>query len=276
MSGVGSFNTEEVRFSDQHYPQNYKVIYFPKKYVAPPRLPIGLTSVDMKGGTDLRIRAYADPVQAEKFTAHIDTWGDSTLYSAGFNYLIEKPGDLAFQSGEFEDSPSTNPRKETSHRINFDRPFVTPPKVIVFLKAWEMSGGEASRLRTFPSDIDAKGFTLHFETWGPTALLSGVAGWIAYPEDKEHIYSGAENTGEVRPWEYASKQTHSDVVFQDTEFPRPPIIFFALSHVDIDSSKDFRIKTYVDNVSTKGMTWHIDSWADTRLWSATVSYIAFT
>ncbi|KAG8977415.1 hypothetical protein FRC05_001813 [Tulasnella sp. 425] len=278
MSGTGSFSTQEVRFSDKPEPQNYRVTYFPKKYVAPPRIPLGITEADIKTGANARIRAYTDNVDTQKFTAHIDTWADSTLGSAEINYLIVKPADLDFQSGEFsteEDHPSTNPQRETSRRINFDRPFVTPPKVIAFLKGWDMGGGTSSRLRTKVLNIDAKGFTIRIETWGNTTLFSAVAGWVAYPEDKEHIYSGTVSTSDVRIWQNPQEHTNNFVVFQDTQFLSKPSIFFAINGIDIGNGENLRIRTYVDDVSTDGMRWHIDSWGDTRLWSAGISYIAF-
>lgn len=278
MSASGSFNTQEVHLWNNPQEQTSKTINFPKAYVAAPRLPCGLNSLDVQSGTNLRVRAYTDGIDTQKFTAHIDTWADTKLYSAGIDYLVEKPADLEFQSGEFstqDDHPWNKPQLQTSRRINFDRPFVTSPKVLVFLKELDMGGGSSNRVRTYTSDVDPKGFTVHIDTWADTNLYSAIAGWIAYPEDKDYVYSGTANTMDVRPWQDPILQNHKDISFQGTQFWRKPSVFCALNSIDISTETNCRVRAYVDNVQTGGMTWHIDSWADTKLWSAGISYIAF-
>ncbi|KAG9037655.1 hypothetical protein FS837_001405, partial [Tulasnella sp. UAMH 9824] len=70
-------------------------------------------------------------------------------------------------------------------------------------------------------------------------------------------------------------QTHKDISFQRVTFWKKPTVFVALNSIDISTETNLRIRAYVDNVTTGGLTWHIDSWADTKLWSGGISYIAF-
>jgi hypothetical protein len=278
MSAVGSFNTQEVHLWNNPQERTSKVIQFPKAYVAPPRVPCGLTSMDIKEGTNVRVRAYNNDINNREFKANIDTWADTVLYSASVDYLIAKPGDVDIQTGEFstqDDHSWDKPQLQTSRRINFERPFVTPPKVLSYLREIDCGEGASSRVRTYVDKIDAKGFTIHIDTWADTKLFSGIAGWIAYPEDKEHIYSGVANTMDVRPWDQPQERQHKDISFQGVSFWRRPSVFCALNSIDISTEKNLRVRCYTDNVSQGGMTWHIDSWADTKLWSAGISYIAF-
>ena len=54
-------------------------------------------------------------------------------------------------------------------------------------------------------------------------------------------------------------------------------VFIALNSIDINCSKaGFRFNSYVDNVSTTRLTWHIDSGDDTLVHSAGVALVAFT
>ncbi|KAG8922238.1 hypothetical protein FRC01_014289 [Tulasnella sp. 417] len=251
---------------------------FRENYVAPPRVVIGLNRLDMQRGTNLRVETYVDGIDRQTFTAHADTWGDTTLYAAGMDALILKPADLDILSGEFntrDDHPWTRPQQETSHRINFERPFLSPPKVVVFLKSFDTGSGSSTRVLTYASDIDAKGFTIHVDTWADTTLYTAIAGWVAYPEDKDYFYSGTAHTKDIRPWHKPQLETQSRAHFRGAQFLKKPTIFMAFNYIDVSTHSNLRIKAYADNVSTEGMTWHIDGWADTTLWAGGVSYIAF-
>ncbi|KAG8915317.1 hypothetical protein FRC00_005762 [Tulasnella sp. 408] len=278
MSAVSYFNTQEVHLWNNPQQQTSKTLNYPQTYVAPPRLVVGLNSLDMQSGTNLRVRAYDDGADSAKYTAHIDTWADTTLYSGSIDSLIVKPANLDILTGQFsteEDHPWNEPKLQTSRRINFERPFVTPPVVLVFLKSFDTGSGTSTRVRAYTSDVDAKGFTIHIDTWSDTILYSAIAGWVAYPEDKDYIYGGTASTMDVRPWQDAQAQTHKDISFQRVSFWKKPTVFLALNSIDISTEANLRVRAYVDNVTTGGLTWHIDSWADTKLWSGGISYIAF-
>ncbi|KAG8959775.1 hypothetical protein FRC05_007324, partial [Tulasnella sp. 425] len=258
-------------------PQTAKTINFAEKYVAPPQVAVGLNFLDIKSGTVLRAKGYADGIDAQRCTMHADTWADTTLYMAGMDFLIKKPGDLDMQIGEFnteEDHPLGQPKPLTSRRINFEHPYVTPPKVVVFLNMNDAVGSSV-RIKTYASNIDVKGFTIHIDTWADTTIWRAKAAWVAYPEDRSNIFSGTGSTLDLRPWDQPTGQDHKDVKFEGVEFLKQPSVFVALNSVDIGSATNARVRAYVDNVSRAGLTWHCDSWAVTKLWSAGVSYIAF-
>ncbi|KIO25276.1 hypothetical protein M407DRAFT_75936 [Tulasnella calospora MUT 4182] len=278
MSAVSSFNTQEVHLWNNPQEQTSKTLNLPQTYVAPPRCVVGLNSLDMQSGTNIRVRAYDDGVDSQRYTAHIDTWAGTTLYSASIDTLVLKPGNLDILSGQFsteEDHPWNQPKVATSRRINFERPFVTPPKVLCFLKQFDTGSGSSTRVRTYTSDIDAKGFTIHIDTWADSILYSATSSWVAYPEDKDYIFSGTANIMDIRPWQDPQPQNHKDISFQGTQFFKKPTVFVALNSIDISAETNLRIRAYCDNVTTGGMTWHMDSWADTKLWSAGMSYLVF-
>ncbi|KAG8916070.1 hypothetical protein FRC01_003397 [Tulasnella sp. 417] len=296
MFAVSSFNTEEVHPWNNPRQKTSKTIDFPQTYVAPPRLVTGLKSLDMRGGTsttdigialfkpfgvrsntNLRVKAYPSGTDSKRYTANIDTWYDTTLYSACTDTLILGPANLDVLCGQFsteEDHLWNLPKPQTSRRINFERPFTTPPKVVVFLNQFD-SSGSSTRVKTYTSGVDAKGFTIHIDTWADTTLYSATAGWVAYPEDKEFIYSGTANTTEIRPWQQPQTLHSKRVTFGSRPFVQPPKVFVALNSIDISTDTNLRVRAYVSGVNPESMSWHIDSWADTKLWSAGISYIAF-
>ncbi|KAF8252548.1 hypothetical protein K440DRAFT_593990 [Wilcoxina mikolae CBS 423.85] len=278
MSAAGKFNTGEVRYWKPPQLKTSKQIAFSRPYLAPPSLPMGLNSLDIANSANIRVTAYASDINPESFRVHIDGWGgDTEIYSAGVSWLELSPGHLEYQHGQFsttEDHPYNRPQPETSRRITFSRPFVTPPKVVVFLRELDMSKDRNWRVTTSASDINQGGFTIHINSWADTVLYGATAGWIAYPSDRKFVFSGSSNTGEKRPWYVPQHKTSGSIGFGDVEFRRTPDVFVALNSLDVDCAANLRINATVDNVTTTDMTWHIDSWADTKLYSAGISYIA--
>ncbi|KAI9509691.1 hypothetical protein F5148DRAFT_1185827 [Russula earlei] len=168
-----------------------------------------------------------------------------------------------------------NPYDPASARIDFERPFATPPKVVVFFNYIDLDKGHNWRLKTSATDIDVNGFTLNIETWADTVLNAAQAFWIACPAERKQIYSASVNTTDIRPWNLPQLQQSRAITFGNVKFPKNPSIFVALNSFDIDFRTNFRIKAYIDGVTTTGLVWHIDSWHDTILYSAGASIIAF-
>ncbi|KAJ7257183.1 hypothetical protein B0H12DRAFT_1015479 [Mycena haematopus] len=279
MSAVTSFDTGSVRAWDQPTEKMSGVVTLPQTYVAPPRLSIGLKVLDIAAGTNVRVKTSISDGDNEKFTAHADTWGGTTLYSSAIDALVLKPANLNILCSEFstgQDHAWQKPQLETKGRIEFERPFVTPPKVLVYLKEIDAGNGSSVRVKTYVTDIDAKGFTVHINTWADTKLYSAIASWVAYPEDKDYIASGRANTMDVRAWNKPQLHNSKAIKFDfgGTAFWKDPQVFLGLNFIDIASSKNLRIKAYGSDISAEGFTWHLDSWCDTILYSAGISYIA--
>ncbi|KAG8983277.1 hypothetical protein FRB90_006153, partial [Tulasnella sp. 427] len=281
MPSLITFNTKEVHLESNPQSGTSKVINLPQTYAAAPRIPVGLNSLDMKAGTAIRCHASASHIDNRRFTAHVDTWGDSVLYSGGINCFVMKPANLEFLTGEFaitQDPAMDKPELKTSRRINFERPFATAPNVVVFLTKLSFGGGkEAHGIKAFADNIDKMGFIIHIDTWDDTKIWEAIAGWIAYPADKDNIYSGTATTEQVRDRDNPSPglTTQKVIKFDNTPFYAKPTVFLALSSIAVSVDMNLRINAYADDISTEGMTWHIDSWGDTRLHLAEISFIAF-
>lgn len=276
MSDTGTYNTEETRAWNKPTTETHKTIDFAKPFVAPPTLPLGLNTLDIDKGHNIRVKSYTSDITDKNFVVHVDCWADTVLYSAGVSWLDIAPGDLEYQTGLFattDDHPWNAPQTLTSRRINFARPFVTPPKVISFLTSLDMANTANWRVKTYVDGIDAKGFTIHVDTWADTILYLGGAAWIAYPEDRPYVVSGTANIQDVRAWNAPAQVNNKAINFGGTPFWKTPTVFCALNSIDIDKKANLRIRSYVDGVSTKGLTWHIDSWGDTVLYSAGISYL---
>ncbi|KZP02339.1 hypothetical protein FIBSPDRAFT_970120, partial [Athelia psychrophila] len=63
--------------------------------------------------------------------------------------------------------------------------------------------------------------------------------------------------------------------FGGTQFWKTPSVFVALNSLDLGCGRNLRLRAFVDNISTSGLTWHIDTWGDSILYIGGISYLAF-
>ncbi|KAI9451832.1 hypothetical protein BJY52DRAFT_1214884 [Lactarius psammicola] len=225
---------------------------FPRPFVDVPRLAHGIRALDIGNEARVRITSTLQHLTKSSADCHITSWANTTLYSAAADVFALAPCDLDFLTGEHMRSLWKNPNDPASVRIDFERPFVTPPKVVVFLNCFDFDQSHNWRLKTTATDIDVEGFTLNIETWSDTTFYAARVGWIAYPEDRGHIFS-------------------TSVI----EFVKKPSVFVALNSLDISNNDNPRIIAYVDGISTSHLVWHIDSRGGTTLYSAGATIIAF-
>lgn len=248
-----------------------KNVHFSHPLVAPPRLLHGLRELDIDKRTAIRVQSTNQYISNAWADCHITTWLGTTLYSAASDVFVLPPADMQYLTGQH----GRGTDDDASVRIDFERPFITPPKVVVFFNFIDLDPNYNWRLSTSATDIDVNGFTLTIGTWGNTIIYGAKACWVAYPEDEKHIFSMSANTNDVRSWKQPQLQQSKSITFENVEFWKNPTVFVALNSFDIDCRANFRIKAYVDNVSRTGLVWHIDTWADTILYSAGASIIAF-
>jgi len=131
------------------------------------------------------------------------------------------------------------------------------------------------RVTATATDVTATGFTMHLDTWWDTVLYVATAAWIAYPSDKAGVASGSYSTQDVRPWDKPQLTNSGRINFPAGTFTGNPNVLIAFNSLDIDHSRNLRLKLSADSVSKDGMNWNIDSWYDTILYLAGASYIAF-
>ncbi|KAF9524647.1 hypothetical protein CPB83DRAFT_819776 [Crepidotus variabilis] len=246
-------------------------VNFPKAFVANPRLPHGFRELDIDKNSNIRAKSTIESLTKNSVECHVSTWSNTTLYSSIETVFALAPANVEFQTGEV----MRNANDPASVRVNFARPYPTPPKVVTFFNYLDLDQNHGWRLKITPAEIDEKGFTLKIETWGETVFFGAQAAWIAYPEDRKHIFSASVNVQDVRDWQKPQLQQSKAISFGDVEFWKNPEVFIALNALDINKQANLRLRAYVDGVSKTGLTWHIDGWSDTVLNSAGASIIAF-
>jgi hypothetical protein len=136
-----------------------------------------------------------------------------------------------------------------------------------------MSNADNWRCKVYATEITAQSFVIHIDTWASTILHSATASWIAHDSNLPNISSGSFNTMDLRPWYIPKRKNKGMATFEKT-FESIPRVFAALNWLDISNKTNLRLKLDISDVSAKGLTWKLDTWDRTVLYSAGASYIA--
>lgn len=168
------------------------------------------------------------------------------------------------------------PQPSIAEFVTFRYPYSALPDVVVWLTSFDMGRGSEWRIRTYATDITTTGFKICINTWGSTILLSAAVSWVAYPAGKAGVSSGRISTNDMRPMLTPQPYNSGYVKFRDGAFPRDitPRVLIAINSLDIKSNGGLRLETKASSISAAGMTWHLNSWADTTLYFAAANYIA--
>jgi hypothetical protein len=139
---------------------------------------VALKLIDLENHKDYRAKAYASDIYEDRFTLHIDTWGDSILY-AGAASWIAYPADLKSTiSGSL--STKENAAK-TTQRFTFPKgKFVKKPTVRIFLNMIDVKCGTDLRIKTWVDQITQNGLDWHADTWKDTVLRQAGVSILAW------------------------------------------------------------------------------------------------
>lgn len=224
-----------------------------------------------------RVKVSTSGIIADGFTINIDSWFHTQLYGAGCMWLVIEADDLDFQYGHYYTRENHDWVKLEMHftrKITFSRAFSAVPKVAVWLSDLDLGHQSKWSIQAFATDLTATGFTLNVGSSLELRHFSAMGSWLAYPVDKPGVASGCFSTEETRSCARPQLSNSAVEAFQSGVFKQPPRLFLALNALHMDFSKDMTLQVNADNVSSAGMTWHLDAWNDTILYSAGASYIA--
>jgi hypothetical protein len=279
--GVGTFCTLDIRpWYKPRTHHNVEKMCTPP-YTIPPRVAVGLEMLDLEQDRNIRIKASATNIRSDNFTLAIDSWADTIMYSAGCSWLELGAGTDDIQTGVFRTTdirPWHEVQERNEQRVTFDRSFADnrPPKVVVWLSALDMDKGFNWRAKAYASDITARGFTVHVDSWEETKLYSAWVTWVAYPSNSTEICSGQFGTGDIRPWYQPRHHNTGQVAFGDNvKFEKTPQVVAALSSLDYEHGINLRLWLKTSAVTTRGFAWTLESWEDSKMYSSSAMYIAF-
>jgi hypothetical protein len=274
MRGYPSvFSTLEVRPCFDPRTKNSIKVPVPSN---PGSFPIGLTSIDADHRINTRVIARFGNVEDEngklKATVNIDTWLDSTLYSASCTWLSLSD---KFQGGRRNVTRLDQKNSHWSTQIEFGEQYDSAPNIVVWLCMLDVDRNTHCRVKAYANSITAIGFMLHVETWNDTVLYGTSVSWAAHPATHPSITSGDFNTSDVRLADKLHNQDNEKTfTFKAYQFQHPPRVLVALNSLDVSRDHNLRIRTFARDVTAENMTLNISTWGDTKVFSAGASYLA--
>lgn len=170
--------------------------------------------------------------------------------------------------------PADKPALENKKTKMFWKKYPAAPRVAVGLTSLDVGHAHNIRISASASDINQEKFTANLHAWNDTILYGASLAYLEAGPDFEHLRIGSFSTTEVGKWQ-DHKPLNSKRINFKRPFDAPPKVICWLTTVDMDKDKNWRIKAYVSDVDSKGFTAHIDTWGDTIMYQAAITWIAY-
>lgn len=180
-------------------------------------------------------------------------------------------------TGEFhtmEVRPWDSPQLLNSKPVVFSPPFSSPPSIALGLTMLDTKNDANVRVAATADNVISTGFKVSLNAWADTTLYSAGCIWLKVANDDPDYLTGVFNTQEDHPWNAPQANTTRRINFS-RPYAAPPHVVVWLHALDMDRGANVRVRAHVSGVDAAGFTLHIDSWADSILYSAGATWIAF-
>ncbi|KAH8148317.1 uncharacterized protein LAJ45_07770 [Morchella importuna] len=158
---VGSFDTIEIQSSEQPEQAISKRIDFERTFAdSPPIVLVWLNSVHANKSHNTRVKVYTSDIDKQGFTIHVDTWGDSILYSGGASWIAYPASRAGTFSGvvDIEGEPGL----QCNGDVSFPIAFAESPNVLLAVNWIDFACQKEVGFKTFVDCASDKGFKWHF------------------------------------------------------------------------------------------------------------------
>lgn len=232
---------------------------------------LGLTGIDAIKTANIRVRSDAKNIQPDGATIDVDTWGDTTLYWGDADYIAWGDCASTLEHGTLD----TYREGVWSKKVKFSEFYDAPPTVVVFFYYLDLgTTGDAWRVKAYTEDVTTTGFTIGANTWSTSRIYAVGVSWIAVPATSSRFRAGSYSTAELHDWQQPA-QKHSKSLAFSSPIRDNPTVFTGLNFIDMYNVENLRIKLAQASISAQGFTWHIDSWAYSKINKASASYLAY-
>ena len=232
---------------------------------------LGLMAIGAPKSKDIHARAYSYNYKSDGATIEVSSWDDTELYWGRADHVFWGFGPLSPEYGTIYTVSGT----KSSNRVEFWKRYDVPPTVVVFFYYLDLvTTGTAWRIRAFPKDVTMTGFTVVVESWNKSEFKAVGVSWIAIPANSTHYRVGSYSTTELHGPDRVG-QKHSKAIEFSPPLGDKAYVFTGLNKIVMYNDQDLRINLWKESISGKGFTWHIDSWADSKIVLASASYIAW-
>ncbi|KAH6906467.1 hypothetical protein BKA70DRAFT_1401634 [Coprinopsis sp. MPI-PUGE-AT-0042] len=294
----GDRHSQDIHLIKTLSPPSHSPGSLPTFGAGTPTILLGINNLDVgcHHSDEIRLISYVSDIHPDGFKVHFDTFGGTMLYSGRLSWMALTPhhthsGD-AIQCGTADSQSYQYPRKVgrryTKERVLFRRAYDRAPIIFSCLAGFGVGGSASTHwdIRTFVTNIDREGFTLHIEKARDSErdvdqmIASAQASWVAFPTGGiagMKMACGEFHMGEGKMGKEEGNYRHIRIrghsTFTET-FTSAPKVFAALKSLDVDKSTTIRLELNIENVTREGMDWTIATWSGTIVYSATFAYLA--
>lgn len=170
--------------------------------------------------------------------------------------------------------PWYQPQANTSKIEFYRKPYVNVPRIAHGLNYLDIDQVTKLRVRATVSNVATDKFTANLNSWADTKLYATGMTWLELGPRFDAVQSGSFDTLSVRPWNQPTPDTSIHISFMSA-FSQPPKAVAWLTGLDFDKSRNWRVIASATNIDTSGSTIQIGTWADTLLYSATATWLAY-
>jgi hypothetical protein len=140
--------------------------------------------MDMHKDRNIRIKAYADKVDNNGFDIHLDTWGDTVMYSASASWIAYDPVSNKTVSSGSDDTSSYRSwfpaQKANGRKVPYGNRCQKVPQVYVAISSMDFDAARNVRFKVTASDITEESFKWNVDTQSDTLCYKAGVDWIAF------------------------------------------------------------------------------------------------
>jgi len=130
------------------------------------------------------------------------------------------------------------------------------------------------RINAYVDPLIPDSIKVHLNTWDDTILHSASCTWLEISKNDRDLQCGSFSTFDDHAREQPEGGASRQITFARS-YAAPPQVIVWLSQLDFDRrSSAWRVRGYASDITADTFTIHIDTWLDTVLHGATVSWIA--
>ena len=145
-----------------------------------PSMGLGLVRIKQKEFAPLRLRIYyREATESHFIVRHYRPSNKTAIWNVAAQLMGSV--DPQVQLGSYYSRDHGDTGAKLARRVNFKHPYDVPPRVVCMITCFGFPGGSRLKIKTYPTEIDREGFTIHVETWDRPNMDEAGADWIAIP-----------------------------------------------------------------------------------------------
>lgn len=149
--------------------------------------------------------------------------------------------------------------------VSFAKSRTSAPKFVVGLNFLDFDNSRNLRIRSLVEEVHPSQAVLNLQSWDDTIQYASGVSWFAFPADDKDFQHGSVATKDAH--------TQKTITFEQ-EYSSVPKVLVFFTALDIDKSANCRVKTYASEVTNQSFQLNIETWSNTKLSEAGVSWIA--